>query len=636
LSEIPRALRDATADRYRIERELGRGGMATVYLAHDLKYGRPVAIKVMHPELAAAIGHDRFLREIEIAARLTHPHILPLHDSGAADTQLYYVMPYIEGESLRARLLREKQLPVEDALRLTREIASALGLAHHHGLVHRDVKPENVLLSDGIALVADFGIARAMSTTGGRGLTTAGRAIGTPAYMAPEQAMGNTDVDGRADLYALGCVLYEMLAGQPPFTGRADSLVYQHLNAEPRLVTELRPSVPAGVAAAIARALAKFPADRYPTMARFAEALAVATTGAPTPTPRPEPETGAVPNNLPRQRTRFIGREKELAECARLMGDTRLLTLAGIGGCGKTRLALRLAENLLASFPDGVWFVDLAPLKDAHRVALTVATVLGVPEQPGAPLADLLVRHLQSQRALLVLDNCEHVLDPAAELADTLLGACADLKLIATSREGLGIDGERIVSLRSLSVPPRAEAHTLATVEASEAVRLFVDRAQVVDPQFGLSEASAGPVAEICRRLDGIPLAIELAAARVRVLSVEEICARLDDRFRLLTGGSKTALPRHQTLRATIQWSFDQLAPQEQQLFRVFSVFAGGWTLAAATRVAGPEADEFEVLDAITRLVDKSLVTMEREVAGESRYAMLETVRQYAQEQLNA
>ncbi len=251
--------------------------MATVYLAEDLKHHRQVAIKVIHAEIAAAIGHDRFLREIEIAAQLNHPHILPLFDSGAADGQLYYVMPYIAGESLRARMNREGQLPVEDALRLAREIASALGHAHQHGIVHRDVKPENVLLSGGIALVADFGIARATGSAASHGATQAatgaGMAVGTPRYMSPEQASGGA-VDGRADLYALACVLYEMLAGQPPFVApTTEGLIRQHLTVEAHLISALRPTVSSGVSAAIARGFAKLSADRFATAAEFAEAL---------------------------------------------------------------------------------------------------------------------------------------------------------------------------------------------------------------------------------------------------------------------------------------------------------------------------------------------------------------------------
>ena len=264
----------ALRDRYRIERELGAGGMATVYLADDLKHHRPVALKVLRPELAAALGHERFLREIEIAAGLSHPHIVPLYDSGEAGGVLFYVMPYVEGESLRDRLRREKQLPLDDAMALAREVADALSYAHARGVIHRDIKPENILLQSGHAVVADFGIAWAVSAAGGARLTETGVAIGTPAYMSPEQAAGDRDLDGRSDLYALGCVLYEMLAGQPPFTGPTqESVIHQHLAAEPRAITQIRPAVPDDVAGVLQRALAKNPADRFNPVAQFAEAL---------------------------------------------------------------------------------------------------------------------------------------------------------------------------------------------------------------------------------------------------------------------------------------------------------------------------------------------------------------------------
>jgi len=275
VSGVTDQLNAALAGRYALERELGRGGMATVYLAEDLKHHRSVAIKVLNPELAAAIGPQRFLREIEIAARLNHPQILPLHDSGAAEGLLYYVMPYVEGESLRERLSRERQLPLEDALRITREVADALDYAHSQGVVHRDIKPENILISRGHAVVADFGIARAIRAAGGAKLAETGLMLGTPLYMSPEQAMGGGELDGRSDQYSLGCVLYEMLAGQPPFTGPpGESVVHQHLSVAPRSVTELRPAVPAGIAQALGRSLAKTPADRFATLAAFAEALA--------------------------------------------------------------------------------------------------------------------------------------------------------------------------------------------------------------------------------------------------------------------------------------------------------------------------------------------------------------------------
>ncbi|MGH7710883.1 MAG: protein kinase domain-containing protein [Gemmatimonadaceae bacterium] len=268
------ALQAALADRYALTQELAAGGMATVYLATDIKHRREVAVKVLRPELALAAGPDRFLREIEIAAQLRHPHILPLFDSGAVNGFLYYVMPYVAGESLRARLTREKQLTLEDALRLTREVAGALAYAHSHGVVHRDIKPENILLESDHAVVADFGVARALTAAAGGALTQTGLTIGTPWYMSPEQAAADTALDGRSDLYSLACVLYEMLAGQPPFTGpTAQSLIHQHLTAAAPPITQLRPALPGTIAVVLARALAKDPADRFNSADVFADAL---------------------------------------------------------------------------------------------------------------------------------------------------------------------------------------------------------------------------------------------------------------------------------------------------------------------------------------------------------------------------
>src|SRR5437764_318596 len=274
MTDLEARLASALADRYRLERELGEGGMAIVYLAEDLRHHRKVAVKVLRPELAPAAGGERFLREIEIAAGLRHPHIIPLYDSGDADGLLYYVMPLVEGESLRALLERERQLPIDDALRYAREVADALSYAHAHGVVHRDIKPENILIESGHAVVADFGIAKAVAAAGATTLTGVGMAIGTPAYMSPEQAAGGGDVDGRSDLYSLACVLYEMLAGQPPFSGATtETLVRQHIMSPPPPVTQFRPAVPASVSDALMRALAKAPADRFNPVGQFSAAL---------------------------------------------------------------------------------------------------------------------------------------------------------------------------------------------------------------------------------------------------------------------------------------------------------------------------------------------------------------------------
>src|SRR5438445_2206690 len=268
----------ALAGRYTIERELGRGGMAPVSLAQDRKHHRQVAIKVLEPDLAAALGPERFLREIDTAARLNHPHIVPLHDSGEAEGFLFYVMPYVEGESLRDRLSREKQLPLGDALQVVREVADALPCAASHDVVHRDIKPENILFEAGHAVVTDFGIARAITAAGGEKLTGTGIAVGTPAYMSPEQAAASARVDERSDIYSLGCVLYEMLAGEPPYTGaNARSVIAKQLTDPVPSVRRLRDTIPPAIDGAVPKALARAPADRFVSAAQFAEALTAST-----------------------------------------------------------------------------------------------------------------------------------------------------------------------------------------------------------------------------------------------------------------------------------------------------------------------------------------------------------------------
>ena len=267
-------IRTAIAGHYEIERELGHGAMATVYLARDLKHNREVAVKVLLAELGFALGPERFRREIELATHLSHPHILPIYDSGEADGELYYVMPYVAGESLRARLNRERQLPLDEALRITCEVASALDHSHRHGIIHRDIKPENILLEDGQALVADFGIARAVSAVGEGKLTSTGVSLGTPTYMSPEQGMADPSLDGRSDIYSLGCVLYEMLAGSPPFSGHTtQALIARHSLDEVPSLSIVRRTIPDEVEDAVLRALEKVPADRFATAAEFAAAL---------------------------------------------------------------------------------------------------------------------------------------------------------------------------------------------------------------------------------------------------------------------------------------------------------------------------------------------------------------------------
>ena len=360
-------------------------------------------------------------------------------------------------------------------------------------------------------------------------------------------------------------------------------------------------------------------------------------------------------SNLPVALTSFIGRHLEMAELQRLVSSTRLLTLNGAGGVGKTRLALQVASAILDECADGVRLVELAALADPRLVVQALARVLDVPEQTGRPLLDVLADTLRSRRLLLVLDNCEHLVQACAELAEALLQTCPSLRIMATSREPLGVPGETVWSVPPLAVPEAVERLPIEQLSSCESVRLFVERAGAVLPGFALTDGNAPAVAEICRRLDGIPLAIELAAARVKVLAPADIDARLDDRLRLLVAGSRTAPPRQQTLRATLDWSYDLLSAPERQLFARLSVFAGGCTLEAAEAVCaettGPESAQPEgdasprprtafstpdILELLAQLVDKSLVQVEHSPARPTRYRLLETLRQYGREQLES
>ncbi len=339
-------------------------------------------------------------------------------------------------------------------------------------------------------------------------------------------------------------------------------------------------------------------------------------------------------HNLPIQLTSFVGREQEMQDVKGLLGASRLVTLIGSGGAGKTRLGLQVSADLIDDFADGVWLVELAPLTDPRLVPQTMATVLGIKEQPGAAITDTLTKELRNKELLLILDNCEHLVDASARLCQSLLAICAGVHLLVTSRETLRVPGETTYRVPSLPTPDPKTTPSVASLTQYAAVRLFIDRAVAVRPEFVVSNANAPALASICHRLDGIPLALELAAARVRSLSVDDIDRRLDQRFRLLIGGSRTALPRQQTLRALIDWSYELLDASERALFGRLSVFAGGWALEVAVHVCGGEGvDASEIADLLTSLADKSLVVVEP--AGTSvRYGLLETVRQYARDRL--
>lgn len=642
-----------------IERKLGEGGMGEVYRAVDSKLGRTVAIKVL-PAWARSTpdAAERFRQEARLASALQHPNIVTIYSVEEAEDQEFIVMEYVEGESLHGRI---RSGPIDGAflIGLGIQVADALAAAHALGLVHRDIKPANILLTpQGTAKVADFGLAKRMQErdhAAGRGrtmiaaddadvgatmagLTQAGDIVGTPAYMSPEQTRGD-EVDARSDIFSLGSTLYEAATGRPPFEGASTlSVLHAIANARPEPVTRWRPDLPPQLDLVLDRALAKDPWERWATGRDFADALRSLREGSSASVSAlagPRAAGAIAPGNLPVSLTSFIGRKRERAEVARLFSASRLVTIMGVGGTGKTRLALQVASDVQGEYPDGVWLVELAALTDASLLVPTAASVLGVREEPGTPVLASLLEAVGSRTMLLVLDNCEHMAAACAELAESMLRACPNLRLLVTSQEGLSVSGELLWRLPTLTAPDvRAGVPvTRESVMGFEAVRLFVERAVASQARFALTDANAGAVAAICARLDGIPLAIELAAVRVKVLSPEQILARLKDRFQLLTGGSRTAVPRQQTLRAAVDWSYELLGAPERTLLGRLGVFKGGWTLESAEEVTGwGETASGDVLELLAHLVDKSLVSPRETADGGVRYAFLETIRAYAAE----
>ncbi|MHC4993104.1 MAG: protein kinase domain-containing protein, partial [Planctomycetota bacterium] len=580
-----------------------------------------------------------FRRESRIIAQLNHPHIAQVYHLHEEGGQVHLVMEYVPGRSLAEMIDQDGALEIETALDLCTQIACAMESAHQRGIIHRDLKPANIRVTeDGVAKVLDFGIARIVREGDARdeAVDTANPVIvGTPGYMAPEQAEGGA-VDARADVFSFGCVLHECLTGAPLLPG---STVRERLAATRSLEydgAELPSALPDGVLRLLQRCLARYVGQRMQTMSAVRMALDAALGRRQAPTLDTPPGV-VTPGNLPAPTTSFVGRTGPLKELAQLLARARFVTLTGPGGAGKTRLALELARRVSDRFPDGVFLVELAAVAGPTMVPDAVATTLGVKERAKSTTADVIGEHLATKSMLLVIDNCEHVLDAVTELATALLRGAPSLRIVATSREAMKSPGEHAWPVPGLSLP---RGDVLGQSSRGEAVALFEDRSRAVRPAFRTTDSNAAAVVRICRRLDGIPLAIELAAAQARVLTPEEIDARLDDRLRLLALESPGMPERHRTLRAAIDWSYRDLADGEKRMFRILSVFAGGWSLEAAATVCGPggaldggDLDELGVIDLLTHLVDKSLV-IAHDVGGESRYRMLETVRQYAAELL--
>jgi non-specific serine/threonine protein kinase len=619
---------------YRVTGLLGRGGMGFVYEAEHQLLKRKAALKTLAPELGGGSDfRERFIRESQTVASIDHPNIIPIYDAGDIGGMVYIAMRYVNGPDLEKLIGAGGTTDPHEALSILEQVAGALDAAHQREIIHRDVKPPNVMIEDGSGRIylMDFGIAKQGGT---RGLTQAGVFVGTVDYAAPEQIEAK-EITAAADIYAFGGVLYEALTGKKPYERDTDvAVMFAHITEPPPKVSEARPDLPEALDAVIAKAMAKAPEERFATCREMVEA-ARAALGAAGHAPAPavaEPAAAAPApapprSNLPVPATPLVGREEELDAVLALLRQpaARLVTLTGLGGTGKSRLALEAATTIRDDF-DGTFFVDLSPVHDPQLVATAIADVLGVRDRPDQTLVAAIAERLGDGTALLVLDEFEQVL-PAATMIGELLGASPGLKVLTTCRTQLRIRGER-----EYAVPPLAVPAGGAAAATSPAVQLFVERAQEVKPSFELGDDNLAAVAEICRRLEGIPLAIELAAARVKLLTPEQILGRLEEkRLAFLTGGGQ-----QDSLRDAIEWSYNLLDDRAKDLFARLGVFVGGSSLETAEAVAGePLGLEFgEVLDAIAGLVDNGLVRQGESAEGEPRFRMLETIREYAIEKL--
>jgi predicted ATPase/serine/threonine protein kinase len=627
---------------YEILQQLGAGGMGEVYRARDTRLDREVALKTLSAEhLDQPEALARFEKEARSASALNHPNIVTIYELGHVNGTRYIAMELVDGETLR-RSLASGPIPFRKSVALAAQIAEALAKAHEIGVVHRDLKPENLMVSgDGTAKVLDFGLAKlskldhARNSNATTTITEHGTVMGTVGYMSPEQATGG-EVDFRSDQFSFGSVLYEMVTGLPAFRKKtyAETTAAILRDGPERLGGKML-LVPAPFIWIVERCLAKDPKDRYASTRDLARDLAaVRDRLADAPGPESEPR----PNNLPLQRTAFIGREHEEAALRLLLGraDARLVTLTGPGGIGKTRLALQVADALASQFPGGVCFVPLSSVSDPGLIASPIAQAFGLGETGNQSPQERLKEYVGGlgKPTLLLLDNFEHLV-AAAPVVAQLLTIGPQLKVVVTSQAPLHVYGEHEFPVPPLALPDPTSSLPLEVLSGLPAIALFVARAKAVKHEFALTRENAPVVAAICARLDGLPLAIELAAARIKLLSPLAMLARLEGRLNLLTGGARDLPSRQQTLRATVDWSYGLLNASEQTLFRRLSVFAGGCTLEAVEAVCDTKGDlGLEVLDGMASMVDKSLAQQVEQEDTEARFRMLSTLREYALERL--
>src|SRR6202048_1069481 len=582
-------LADTVIGHYRILGKIGCGGMGVVYEAEDLKLGRHVALKFLPEELADdPESLQRFRREARSASALNHPNICTAYEVDQDKGRAFIAMELVEGKTLR-ELLVCGSLPMRKAIEIAAQVAEGLTKAHEAGIAHRDLKPENLMVSDdGFVKILDFGLAKLtlpsaelteLSPTVAW-QTRPGLVMGTVQYMSPEQVCGGR-LDFASDQFSFGLVLYEMVTGKLAFrkSTTAQTLVaILREQAEPIGVQNSEALAP--LCWVIERCMAKEPDKRYASTRDLARELAAIRDRFSEKPVKPV-ETRAP--NLPVQRTGFVGREKEIAAAKELLlrQDVRLVTVTGPGGIGKTRLAVEVASGLVECFPGGAHFVPLSSLSDPGLIASAIVQTLGIRGTVSQSPLEILKENLQDSLRtpmLLLLDNFEHLIQAAPTVAELLVMG-PNLKILVTSRAALHVYGEHEFPVAPLALPDSRSIPSVEALSQYPAVALFVQRAVAAKPDFALNRENAAAVAEICARLDGLPLAIELAAARVKVLSPSSLLTRLANRLQLLPGGARDLPQRQQTLRAAMDWSYDLLSAAEQNLFRRLSVFVGGCNL---------------------------------------------------------